>query len=143
MRRCWLIPLSAIIALAFSVSCFAQDPMAPRDPHNPGGDTYLQSGHRKDKKRKPSKTRSVSGAVTNANNNIVEGAVVQLKNTKTLRVRSYITLADGVYRFHGLSTEIDYDLRATYEGASSKTRRLSIYDSRKKAIIDLKLKPKS
>jgi hypothetical protein len=73
---------------------------------------------------------------------LVEGAVVQLKDTKTLRIRSFITLADGGYYFHGLSTETDYEIKASHDGRESKTRRLTVYDSRSKATIDLKLQPK-
>jgi hypothetical protein len=56
-------------------------------------------------------TRSVQGVVRGPNDAPVRGAVVQLKDTKTLRIRSYITRNDGTYQFHGLSTEIDYELR--------------------------------
>jgi hypothetical protein len=72
----------------------------------------------------------------------VAGAVVQLKNTKTLQVRSFITKDDGTYYFLGLSPDIDYELHAEYQGASSSTKTLSSFDSRKEAIINLKLNPK-
>ena len=81
--------------------------------------------------------------MTDPKGDLVEGAVVQLKDTKTLQIRSFITLKDGAYRFHGLNTDVDYELKATHEGASSKTRRLSVYDSRKKVTINLKLKEKA
>ena len=68
---------------------------------------------------------------------------MKLKDTKTLRIRSFITLDDGAYRFHGLSTETDYELKASHEELSSKVRRLTVYDSRKKATVNLKLKPEA
>ena len=40
--------------------------------------------------------------VTDAANQPVAGAVVQLKNTKTLQIRSFITQDDGNYHFAGL-----------------------------------------
>lgn len=86
--------------------------------------------------------RSVQGTVTDAEDRLVEGAVVHLKNTKTLQVRSFITRKDGAYAFHGLSTNLDYELRAEREGASSDARTLSVFDSRRKAVINLKLNKK-
>jgi hypothetical protein len=90
------------------------------------------------KKGEPA-TRSVQGVVTGADDAPVAGAVVQLENTKTLQIRSYITKEDGAYFFYELSPEVDYKLRADYKGASSPTRTLTSFDSRKKAVIDLKL----
>jgi hypothetical protein len=84
-------------------------------------------------------TRSVQGSVTAADDAAVVGAVVQLKNTKTLQIRSFITKEDGTYRFQGLSTDVDYELRADFKGASSASKTLSSFDSRKQAIINLKL----
>ena len=85
-------------------------------------------------------TRSVQGVVTGADEKPVPGAVVQLKNTKTLQIRSFITQDNGTYYFHELSTDVDYELRADYHGASSGTKSLSSFDSRKQATLDLKLK---
>ena len=84
-------------------------------------------------------SRSVEGVVLAPSGDLVEGAVVQLKDTKTLRIRSYITLEGGQYNFHGLSTETDYELQAKHEERTSRTRRLTVYDSRKKANMDLRL----
>jgi len=93
------------------------------------------------KKGDPS-TRSVEGVVTGPDDAPVAGAVVQLENTKTQQIRSYITKEDGAYNFYELSTETDYKLKADHQGASSGTRTLTSFDSRKKAIINLKLNPK-
>ncbi len=87
-------------------------------------------------------TRSVQGTVTSAAGAPVDQAVVQLKDTKSLAIRSFITKQDGTFHFHGLSTDIDYELRADYQGASSGTKNLSSFDSRKQAVIDLKLSKK-
>ena len=93
-------------------------------------------------KKKESSTRSVSGVVTGADEKPVVGAVVQLKDLKTKNVRSFYTQDKGEYYFHELSTEVDYELTATFQGASSKTRTLSVFDSRKDAVVILKLNPK-
>jgi hypothetical protein len=86
--------------------------------------------------------RSVQGTVSDAAGNAVDGAVVQLKNTKTLQIRSFITKDHGSYYFHGLSPDVDYELRAEYQGASSPTKTLSAFDSRKQAVINLTLSKK-
>ena len=92
-------------------------------------------------KKKAENTRSVQGTVTVADGSLVNGAVVQLKNTKTLQVRSFITKEDGTYHFYDLSPDIDYELKADYQGASSSTKTLSSFDSRKQTTLNLKLNP--
>ncbi|MEO8595506.1 MAG: carboxypeptidase-like regulatory domain-containing protein [Candidatus Solibacter sp.] len=92
--------------------------------------------------QKDSPTRSVEGAVTNPDEGSVTGAVVQLKNLKTLQIRSFITKEDGTYRFFELSPDVDYELKADFQGASSGSKTLSSFDSRKKAVINLKLAKK-
>jgi len=95
------------------------------------------------KKRDESATsRTVQGTVTAADETAVNGAVVQLKNMKTLQIRSFITKDDGTYYFNGLSTDIDYELKADYQGASSRTKTLSSFDDRKQAIVNLQLNKK-
>ncbi|MBV9506985.1 MAG: carboxypeptidase regulatory-like domain-containing protein [Acidobacteriia bacterium] len=87
-------------------------------------------------------TRSVQGSVTSAENAPQAGAVVFLKNTKSLQIRSFISKEDGTYYFNGLSPDVDYELRAEYQGISSPSKTLSTFDSRKEAIINLKLNKK-
>lgn len=99
------------------------------------GSTFAQKAKRED-----TNTRTVQGVVQDAGDNAVTGAVVQLKDTKTLQVRSFITQADGAYHFAGLSTNVDYEIKADHNGASSGTKTLSVFDSRKQASINLKLK---
>ena len=84
-------------------------------------------------------TRSVEGVVTNADDSPAVGAVVQLENTKTQQIRSYITQEDGKYHFFELSSEVDFRLKADSKGATSGSKTLSSFDSRKKAVINLKL----
>ena len=95
------------------------------------------------KKDPDSNLRSVQGTVTNSQDQPVDGAVVQMKNTKSLQVRSFITKEHGAYYFHGLSPDVDYELRAEYQGTASPSKTLSSFDSRKKAVLNLRLEPKS
>ena|SRR5450759_1595426 len=92
--------------------------------------------------QKDSATRSVQGSVSHPDDSAVVGAVVQIKNMKTLQVRSFITLEDGTYHFYELSPDVDYELKADFRGASSGPKTLSSFDSRKKAVINLKLNKK-
>ena len=100
------------------------------------------SAQQKGKNGEDPNARSVQGVVEDPPGNLVEGAVVQLKNAKSLQVRSFITQRDGTYYFHGLSPDVDYELKADYNHMSSPTRRLTVFDSRKKAIVNLKLEAK-
>jgi hypothetical protein len=109
---------SVLVLLTLGFSLLAQDKKINEDPN----------------------TRSVEGIVTDAGNKPVEGAVVQLKDSKTLQIRSFYTTQDGAYHFSGLSTNVDYELKAEHNGASSGTKTLSNFDSRKAATINLKLK---
>ena len=96
----------------------------------------------KGKEKQDLTVRSVEGTVSDSGGQLVDGAVVHLKNTKTLQIRSFITRSEGTYSFHGLSTNVDYELRAEYQGAASDTRTLSVFDPRRKAVINLKLNKK-
>ncbi len=123
------------LVLAASASLFAQETPAPA-PKNPP----LFKG---DKPKKDDGMRMVSGVVRDAEDKLKDGAVVKLKDTKSLSIRSYITKPDGEYSFQGLSVGIDYELRAeTREGDASQTKILSVYDNRREAVMNLKLEAK-
>jgi hypothetical protein len=64
---------------------------------------------------------------------------VYLQDQKSQEVRTYITEANGHYRFGQLSTEVDYQLWAEYKGHKSKTRSISSFDSKKEFNFDLKI----
>jgi hypothetical protein len=75
------------------------------------------------------RTRMVTGKVVDARGNTLPGAAVQLEDTITLVVRSYITQQDGCYHFAGLSDDVDYELRANYHGHWSDRKTISKFDS--------------
>jgi hypothetical protein len=93
------------------------------------------------KQREDPNIRSVQGTVLDSNGDLAEGAVVQLKNTKSLQVKSFITLKEGTYTFLGLSKNVDYELKADFRGGSSPVKTLSVYDTHKKAVINLRIEP--
>lgn len=82
-------------------------------------------------------TREVKGTISDQNGRKLARAVVYLKNTRTLLIRSYIARKNGSYRFSGLSTDIDYELWVRFQGATSATKSLSRFDSDKTAVVDL------
>ena len=84
-------------------------------------------------------TRTVEGVVTAEDGSFVAGAVVKLENTKTLQVRSYITKENGAYSFYGLSPNVEYQLKAEYQGATSDTKKIDVFVSDKKVVRNLKL----
>lgn len=96
----------------------------------------------KKEKRQAATERIVQGTVRDAAEKPVSGAVVQLKDKRTLQVRSFITQDDGGYHFSGLKVDNDYDLKADFKGMSSGWKTLSVFDSRKEPVLNLKLDKK-
>jgi hypothetical protein len=75
--------------------------------------------------------RSVTGIVVDRRGNTLRGAAVQLENTVTLSVISYITARDGQYHFSRLNSDIDYTLKANYRNHWSHQKTLSKFSSSK------------
>ena len=72
------------------------------------------------KKEKEDPTiRTIQGVVKDTADAVVVGAVVQLKNTKTLQVRSFITKEDGKFNYNSMPRDVNFEIRA-----ESKARRL-------------------
>jgi len=90
-------------------------------------------------KREEAKLRNVMGMVVDAQDQPANGAVVQLKDMRTLQVRSFITQSDGAYHFTGLRPDIDYQITAKFGDMTAAARTLSIFDNRKEAVLNFKL----
>lgn len=86
--------------------------------------------------------RSVTGTVTDRDEAPLGGAVVYLKNTKTLAVKTFISPENGEFRFNGLSPNVDYELYAEFNGARSGTKTISSFDSRTNVTTTLKVDAK-
>ncbi len=85
--------------------------------------------------------RTVSGTILDATaRQPVVGATVFLKNEKTKAIRSYISTADGHFRFSQVDMSVDFDLWAEKDGKKSATKTVSSWDDRKDFISDLKMK---
>ena len=92
------------------------------------------------KKDKNVTERTISGTVSTEDESPVPGAVVQLKNMKTLQVRSYIAKDKGDYIFTNLSMDVDFELKAMANGKESAARTVSTFDPHAKVTLNLKVK---
>jgi hypothetical protein len=86
--------------------------------------------------------RTLKGVVSLPNDKPAVHAVVLLENTKTKSIVSFYSTEDGSYFFHDLSPDVDYKISARLEDSASSTHTLSSFDSRKDAVINLKLEAK-
>jgi Carboxypeptidase regulatory-like domain len=120
-----------LIAMAAILLAFAALPAAPAA----GALEFEQRGSQ-------GESRTLTGRVVNGENEPLQKAIVYLKNTKSLAIKTYISEADGSYRFPGLAPNVDYEVYAEHGGARSDSKTLSGFDSRKQVNITLKVKAK-
>lgn len=119
----------------------AQPPASPQDAdksHN----GVLTPGKTPPPKDDAANQRTIEGIVTDATQNPIARAIVQLKDTRTLQIRSFITQADGTYRFAGLRFDVDYELKAVVGDQSTPSKRVSSFESRKIVSVNLALEKK-
>jgi hypothetical protein len=124
MRNMTRVLTLTAVALVLCTGLVAQEPKKTRE-----------------ERREEANSRAVTGTVTAADDKLLSGAVVQLKDMRTLQVRSFITLDDGQYHFSGLRIDIDYELSAR-SGELTATKKLSLFDNRKQAVLNFKLDKK-
>jgi hypothetical protein len=86
-------------------------------------------------------SRTLTGMVLDKSDKPIGDAIVYLKNTKTLAIKTYISQNDGTYRFPELSLNNDYEIYAQKKGEKSKTKTLSQFDDREKPNINLQIDP--
>jgi len=84
------------------------------------------------------RTRTVTGKVMDKAGAPLTGAIVYLQDTRTYGVRTFITDNEGNYRFSFLSFNVEYQIRAQYQGKST-TKTLSSFDSRSNVELYLKI----
>jgi Carboxypeptidase regulatory-like domain len=92
----------------------------------------------KKSKKEQETQRSVQGTVFDNKDVPVVGAVVQLKDLRSLQMRSYITKADGEYHFSSLKMDQDYEVEAKNNNLTSGPKKISIFDNRKIVVQNLK-----
>lgn len=119
--------LRAFCVVAFVTACACGQDVTPPSIPSPG------------ENKLPPNTRVIEGVVRNSKGVAVPDAVVLLKDTKTLQIRSYIAQQDGNYHFYGLSTDVNYQVRAHDATMESPWKLVSVFSSRKRIKVDLKL----
>ncbi|MFZ0734563.1 MAG: carboxypeptidase-like regulatory domain-containing protein [Candidatus Sulfotelmatobacter sp.] len=83
--------------------------------------------------------RLLLGKVLDTQDNPLPDAVVYVTNTRTRSVKTYIVSSDGTYRFPALSTAVDYEVYAQYQGHKSDTKSVSQFDDRSQVYLDLRV----
>lgn len=90
--------------------------------------------------RKDNALRSISGHVLNHEHQPLAKAVVYLKNTKTLNIRSFITEQDGAFKFAALAPNVDYEVYADWQGGRSEVKTLRAFDSHQQVEVTLRIR---
>jgi major membrane immunogen (membrane-anchored lipoprotein) len=93
------------------------------------------------KKQKAPTTKTVTGAVTDQDENGINGATVTLKDLQTGKTVAVYTGADGQYQFSDLDPHHDYEIQASFKGVSSETKQVNSVDTRRKLVVNLTLPP--
>jgi Carboxypeptidase regulatory-like domain len=84
--------------------------------------------------------RTLNGTVSDTSHEPIRGAVVELHNSKSAEVLSYLTDASGQYNFKRLDGNTDYDVWVLYRGRRSPTRSISKFDSHMAKVIDFTIR---
>jgi hypothetical protein len=100
----------------------------------------ISASAQEDKKSKKEEAtlRALKGTVVDKDDQPVVGAVVQLKDVRTLQMRSYISKENGEYHFSSLKIDDDYEVEARNNSMTSGPKKISIFDNRKIVTQNLK-----
>ena len=90
------------------------------------------------KKTKPT-SKMLSGTVTDKGDKPIGGAIVYLKNMKTLAVKTFFAQPDGSYRFPQVALNTDYEVYAEKDGKKSDVKTISQFDDRYSPTINLRI----
>ena len=96
------------------------------------------SGEPTPKNTRPT-SKMLNGTVQDKSEQPIPGAVVYLKNMKTLAVKSLFAQKDGSYRFPQLALNTDYEVYAEKDGKKSDVKTISQFDDRFSPTINLRI----
>ena len=83
--------------------------------------------------------KSFLGQVVDTEGEGLARAVVHLKNKRSQEVTTHISNDRGNFRFRGLNPNVDYEVHAEFNGGSSPTRSVSLFDSRQEIYLVLEI----
>ena len=83
--------------------------------------------------------RTCEGTVLGSDDKPLSGAVVYLKDTKSLSIKTFLADDDGNFHFGQLSAATDYEIHAEYNGEKSKSKGISYFDSKNDYHFTLKI----
>lgn len=86
--------------------------------------------------------RIVRGTVLDEAGKPVSGAIVEVKDVRTSKSRTYTTKDDGQYRFDDLLRKNDYEFKASTRDAASPVRRVTQFSQSADMIVNLQLAKK-
>lgn len=116
------LTLLAVTALASALQIQTGPPSAPS--------WGLGRGEPPPKREKPPEFRNLTGVVLDKSDSPLKDAIVYLKNRKTKAMRTFVSDADGAFRFPNLSRTEDYEVYAELKGGKSPVKTLSSFDTR-------------
>jgi hypothetical protein len=126
MKRISVSLRSLACKVILATSCVAAFSMTVE-----GGDLFAQ--------QHGPEQRVVQGKVTDGANAPIKGAVVYLKDSRSLAVKSFFSDAEGEYRFGQLSQNSDYQIWAENNGKKSAVKTISSFDNKNQFNINLKV----
>jgi hypothetical protein len=86
-----------------------------------------------------SKPRTVTGRALSPDGEPLRGADVQIKNLRTLHIRSFVARKDGSFYFHSLHPEVDLEIFARFRDRSSPVKTVIRFDSHEVVKVDLEI----
>lgn len=80
--------------------------------------------------------RTLSGIITDGGHEPIRNAVVELRNSNTDQMITFITDTSGRYSFKRLDSHTDFQVWVLFRGHRSETRSISMFDSHLDKVIN-------